>query len=73
MTSSSAMFFTDDNTVIMAWVLNMENSYTTPFKNEDGVRYEGRFRIGSFSVSESRFTDSTDSKVWMRDGNFQFG
>ena len=73
MTSSSAMFFTDDNTVIMAWVLNMENSYTTPFKNEDGVRYEGRFRIGSFSASESRFTDSTDSKVWMRDGNFQFG
>ena len=67
------MYFTDENTVIMAWVMNMENSFTTPFKNEDGVRYEGRFRIGSFSVAESLFTDSSDNKVWMLDQKFHFG
>ena len=67
------MFFTDDNTVIMAWMLNMEIPGVTPFENEDGVRYEGRFRIGSFSIAESKFTDSTDNKGWVRDQEFFFG
>ena len=73
MSSSNAMFFTDENTVVMAWLLNVEQGGTKAFQNQDGTRVEGRLRIGSYSIAEQRFTDSSDNKGWIRDQKFHFG
>ena len=37
MSSSNAMFFTDENTVVMAWLLNVEQGGTKAFQNQDGI------------------------------------